>query len=78
MTLDLFSRVVLTRDIPEEGLCRGDVGTIVEKYSDSLGNVIGLELELFSANGSTLAVASVPVDAVRAPTAADRLATRAG
>ena len=78
MTFELFTRVVLTQDIPEEGLRRGDVATIVEEHRDSSGQVIGFEVELFSANGDTLAVCSVPVDAVRKPTTADRLATRAG
>ena len=73
MNFALFTRVVLTKDIPEEGLCRGDVATIVEEHCDSSGNVIGFEVELFSANGDTLAVASVPLDAVRKPTAVDRL-----
>jgi len=78
MTLELFSRVVLTQDVPAEGLRQGDVATIVEKYLDSSGNLVGLELELFSANGETVAVASVPVEAVRASTSSDRLATRSG
>ena len=76
MTFRLFSRVVLTRDLPEEDLCRGDVATIAEEHRDASGDVIGFEVELFSANGDTLAVASVPVDAVRKPTPTDRLATR--
>jgi len=77
MTLELFTRIVLAQDLPQEGLCRGDVATIVEEHRDASGRVIGFEVELFSANGETLAVASVPVDAVRRATAADRLATRA-
>ncbi len=76
MTLELFTRVVLTCDVPGENLCRGDVATIVEEHRDASDNVIGFEVELFSASGDTLAVASVPVDAVRKPTVADRLATR--
>jgi hypothetical protein len=78
MTYELFSRVVLTRDIPQEGLRRGDVGTIVEEHRDVSGNTIGFELELFSASGETLAVASVPADAVRQATSKDRLAARVG
>ena len=27
MKFELFTRVVLTRDIPQEGLCQGGVGT---------------------------------------------------
>ena len=76
MTFELFSRVVLTKEIPEEGLCEGDVATIVEMHRDSSGNVVGFEVELFSASGDTLAVASVPADAVRKPSGSDRLTTR--
>jgi hypothetical protein len=76
MTLELFTRVVLTRDVPEENLCRGDVATIVEEHRDPSGTLIGFEVELFSASGDTLAVASVPADAVRKATVTDRLATR--
>jgi hypothetical protein len=78
MKAELFSRVILMRDVPEEGLCRGDIGTVVEVYDDPSGDVIGYELELFAANGDTLAVASVPADAVRQATSTDRLAARAG
>jgi hypothetical protein len=78
MNYELFGRVVLARDVPEEGLRRGDVVTIVEEHRDSSGDVIGFEAEVFSASGETLAVASVPIDAVRKPTATDRLATRMG
>ncbi|MGA2620254.1 MAG: DUF4926 domain-containing protein [Thermoguttaceae bacterium] len=78
MRVQLFSRVVLTRDVPEEGLRTGDVGTVVEIYDDASGGAIGYELEMFAASGETLAVASVPADAVRPATSADRLAARAG
>ena len=32
MTLALYQRVVLTRDLPKEGLRAGDVGVIVEHH----------------------------------------------
>jgi hypothetical protein len=76
MSLPLFSHVVLTREIPEEGLRPGDIGTIVEVHRDSSGNEIGFEVEFFSANGDTLAVASVPLEALRKPSSRDRLTTR--
>ncbi|MGA2069288.1 MAG: DUF4926 domain-containing protein [Thermoguttaceae bacterium] len=78
MKVPLFSRVVLTRDVPGEGLRSGDVGTVVEIYDDASGSAVGYELEMFAASGETLAVASVPADAVRQATSADRLAARAG
>ncbi|MBN2578241.1 MAG: DUF4926 domain-containing protein [Pirellulales bacterium] len=62
--------------MPEENLFPGDIGTVVEEYRDPQGNVIGYELELFAADGHTLAVSSVPADTVREPTPADRLCSR--
>jgi hypothetical protein len=78
MRAQLFKRVILTRDMPEQGLRKGDVGTVVEVYDDPAGNAIGYEIETFAANGETLAVESVPVDAVRRATATDHLASRVG
>ncbi|MCC7087231.1 MAG: DUF4926 domain-containing protein [Pirellulales bacterium] len=76
MNLELFGRAILNRDVPDAGLRYGDVDTIVEVYRDSSDRPIGYELELFSATDETLAVVSVPADALREPTAADRLASR--
>jgi hypothetical protein len=72
----LYNRVIVTTQIREENLFPGDVGTVVEEHRDSRGVVIGYELELFAADGHTLAVSSVPVDAVREATPADRLSSR--
>jgi len=72
----LYNRVIVTRQIPEENLFPGDVGAVVDEYRDSQGRVVGCELELFSAAGHTWAVSSVPADAVREATPADRLCSR--
>lgn len=72
----VLHRVIVTYPIPEEHLYPGDVGTVVEEYKDRQGTILGYELELFSADGRTLAVSSVPADAVREPTPADRLCSR--
>jgi hypothetical protein len=74
--ITLYHRVIVTRQIPEESLFPGDVGTVVEEYQDAEGRIAGYELELFSADGHTLAVSSVPADAVREATTADRLCSR--
>jgi hypothetical protein len=76
MTIPMFSRVVLTREVAGEDLRAGDVATVVEEHRDASGRVVGFEVELFSAAGDTLAVASVPVDAVRQASSSDRLTTR--
>jgi hypothetical protein len=72
----LYNRVIVTKRIPEENLFTGDVGTVVEEYRDAQGVIVGYELELFSADGHTLAVSSVPANAVREATPADRLCSR--
>ncbi|MFM7367122.1 MAG: DUF4926 domain-containing protein, partial [Sphaerospermopsis kisseleviana] len=55
MNFSLYSDVILLRDIPEEGLYAGDIGTVVEQH-----NVQGLEtgysVEFFDMTGNTVAV----------------------
>ena len=53
--------VVLTADIPEENLKRGDVGTVVLVHQAGAG----YEVEFATLAGETLAVVTVPADAVR-------------
>ena len=74
--LALFERVVLTRDLPEEGLRAGDVGVIVEHYLSTAGVPEGYEFEVFAASGKTLAVVSVPATFVRRATEHDILTVR--
>ena len=54
--------VVLTRDLPEHGLKRGDLGTIV--HADSADR--GYEVEFVTAKGKTVAVLTLGTDDVRA------------
>ena len=53
--------VALTRDLPEQGLAAGDLGAIVHVYPDGMA----FEVEFVSLTGKTIAVATLPVDAVR-------------
>lgn len=76
MTLALYQRVILTRDILEEGLRAGDVGVIVEHYSARAEVPEGYELEVFAANGQTITVVSVPASAVREATEREVLSVR--
>ena len=76
MTLALYQRIVLTRDIPEEGLRAGDVGVIVEHYPARANVPEGYELEVFAATGQTIAVVSVPADAIREATEHEVLSVR--
>ena len=52
--------VVLTEDLPDEGLKAGDVGTVVMAHQDGAG----FEIE-FTRKGDTISVVTVPAHAVR-------------
>ena len=65
------SRVVLTRDWPDEDLTAGDVGTVVHRYGER-----GVEVEFFDGQGGTVAVVTLPADAVRPMGADDVLHAR--
>jgi len=55
----LFTRVALAEDLPQEGLRRGVVATIIEHYEGRPGQEPGYELEVFNAVGDTFAVVTV-------------------
>ena len=71
-----FRRVVLTTDLPEEGLRAGDVGVVVEHYAGRQDVPEGYELEFFSGTGETVAVVSVPATSVREATDHEVLSVR--
>jgi len=52
--------VVLTRDVPADGLITGDVGTVVGSYGNG-----GYEVEFTTADGHTLAVATLGESDIR-------------
>jgi len=52
--------VVLAVDLPEHGLSRGDLGTVVLVHEDK-----GYEVEFMTLDGETLAVVSLFADQVR-------------
>jgi len=64
MTFELYREVALARDIPQEGLRRGDVGTIVDRFPAVAGEE-GYALEIFNTLGQTLKVVVVPASAIR-------------
>lgn len=75
MDFQLYTKVVLVCDVPEEGLRAGDVGTVVERH-DVAGRETGYSVEFFDMLGNTVAVATLPVSALRLPTHADRPSVR--
>ncbi len=54
MKHELFSHVILTEDLPETGLCRGDLAPVVERYQGIPGQEPGYALEVFNAVGDTV------------------------
>ncbi|MDP8244976.1 MAG: DUF4926 domain-containing protein [Candidatus Hinthialibacter antarcticus] len=56
-----FDRIVLTKDLPESNLVKGDIGTIVQVYE----NGRGYEVEFMTLNGGTVSVETLTADQVR-------------
>ena len=77
MPFDMYSDVILTRDVAERGLRTGDVGTVVERHAVPGVSEEGYSVEFFDMTGNTVAVVTVPASALRLPTPADRPAVRA-
>ena len=78
MPIDLFSEVALARDLPDAGLRRGDIATVVERLpaTKASGGDEGCILEVFNAVGETIAVVTVPVSAVVPLSSGDVLSVR--
>ncbi len=67
-TLDV---VVLNTDLPNHGLRRGDLGTVVEIYKPT-----GLEVEFVTVSGRTKALVTLAAPDVRAVSDDDLVAVR--
>jgi len=76
MAFKAFQDAILTTDVPEHGLCTGDVGVVVEHHVVD-GAEDGYSLEFFDMTGQTVAVITVRASQLRQPTAADRPSVRA-
>ena len=63
--------VVLNRDLPDQGLRRGDRGAVVQTYEPD-----GLEVEFVRASGQTEALVTLNERDVRAVEDADLIAVR--
>lgn len=75
MNFEMYQDVILTVDLPEQGLCAGDVGTVVERHAVP-GKEDGYSVEFFDMTGRTVAVVTLPGGRFRVPTAADRPSIR--
>jgi len=75
MVFEMFQDVILTVDLPEQGLCAGDVGTVVDRHSVP-GREDGYSVEFFDMTGDTVAVVTLANSNLRRPSATDRPAVR--
>ena len=67
MTYRVLDTIVLDRDLPDQGLCKGDLGAVVEVYEPD-----ELEVEFVTASGRTAALVTLNARDVR-PVADDDL-----
>jgi hypothetical protein len=75
MNFNLYTDVVLLRDVPAENLHSGDVGTVVERHNVP-NREVGYRVEFFDMLGNTLAIVDLPASWLRTPTHADRPSVR--
>ncbi len=71
MTYKVLDTVVLTRDLPEQGLQAGDLGAVVELYPPD-----ALEVEFVTASGRTTALITLKSVDVRPISDSDLVAVR--
>jgi len=71
MTFRELETVVLTRDMPEAGLCAGDLGAVVQVYAPD-----AVAVEFVTASGKTLALQTLTAEDVRTVRDDDLLAVR--
>lgn len=71
MKHELLETVVLERDLPDHGLRRGDLGTVVELYPPH-----SLEVEFVTASGKTEALLTLSDHDVRPASDGDLIAVR--
>jgi Domain of unknown function (DUF4926) len=69
--IKVLDTVVLTKDLPEHKLKRGDIGAVVEIYDPD-----GLEVEFVTGSGHTQALLTLSVSDVRPFGATEILAVR--
>lgn len=72
MTIPLYERVALRRDLPQHNLRRGDVAVLVDYVPHPEGGEEGCVLEVFNALGESIAVVAVTESAVE-PLQADEV-----
>lgn len=61
----LYEEVAIALNMPEENLKQGDVAVVVEYVPHPVGGEEGAILEIFNAVGESVAVATVPISAIK-------------
>lgn len=76
MKYELYTRMALSEDLPEQGLRRGDVATLVEHHPGGRGQEDGYSLEVFNPIGDTVTVVTVRESQIEPLTADELLSVR--
>jgi hypothetical protein len=76
MSLPLYERVALKRDLPEYNLRTGDVAVLVDDVPHPQGGEPGCVLEVFNALGESIAVVAVRKSDIESLRADEVLAVR--
>lgn len=71
MPFDMYSDMILTRDVIERGLRAGNIGTFVKRQSGPGVTEEGYSVEFFDMTGNTVTVVTPPASALRMPSSAD-------
>jgi len=64
MRLELYQRVIINRDIPDQNLKQGDLAWLVDYLKHPQGGEDGAVLEVFNVLDESIRVAIVPVSVV--------------
>jgi hypothetical protein len=76
MSLDLYQRVPLRRDVDGHRLKRGDVALLIDRVPRPSGGEPGVVLEVFNALGESISVLAVKESDIEALRADEVLAVR--
>ena len=77
MKLDLYQRVIVTQDFPDQQVKAGDIGWLIDYVHDPVGGEDGAILEIFNLLGESVDVAVVSSSAIEAVRLEHRPAARA-
>lgn len=68
MMLSIFNVITLMQDVPEEGLCKGMVGTVIDVFTEP---VLAYEVEFCDTSGRTIGQSALLPEQLRLATDAE-------